>query len=251
MTAPPPAAIADIGSDQADLDPSTDRYARRFEGPAGRWLLSRQTAALRALIAPWPGASVLDVGGGHGQVAAPLLDDGHPVQIHASSKDALGRAAALPGTRIAVGPLTSLPYADRSFDVVTSFRILAHIGDWEGLLSELARVARHAVIVDFPLPGGANALEPLLFGLKKKIEGDTRRYQAIPRHAVAACLSRNGFPRQASIGQFVLPMVLHRKLNRPGISSALEAALGAVGLAKIVGTPVVFRAARDGPNTPG
>ncbi|WP_428929731.1 class I SAM-dependent methyltransferase [Marinibacterium sp. SX1] len=249
MTAVDPGAIADIGSDQADLAPSTAQYARRFEGPTGSWLLSRQTEALRRLIAPWPGASVLDVGGGHGQVAAPLVADGHPVQVHATSAQALGRAADMPGVVTGTGPLMPLPHADGAFDIVTSFRILAHIGDWPAYLAELTRVARRAVIVDFAIPGGVNALEPLLFGVKKKIEGDTRRYAAIPRREICARLAELGFADQQTVGQFVLPMVLHRKLKQPGLSSALEGSLRAIRLDRLVGTPVVLCAARSPSHT--
>lgn len=240
------APVADVGSDQPDLDPSTERYARRFEGPAGKWLLSRQTAALRQLIAPWPTAQVLDIGGGHGQIAAPLLADGHQVRVFASSEVALGRLRSLlhPRLETEVGSLAALPHADRSFDVVTAFRILAHIGEWRALLSEMSRVARHAVIIDFPIPGGVNALEPLLFGLKKRIEGDTRRYRTISRQNVRDCFAAEGFTETHAIGQFVLPMVLHRKLDRPRVSGALERCLGATGLVAAIGTPVILRATR-------
>ncbi|MEO1681211.1 MAG: class I SAM-dependent methyltransferase [Pseudomonadota bacterium] len=246
MNADAASGVADIGSDQADLDPSTDRYARRFEGPAGEWLLSRQTKALRRLIAPWPQATVLDVGGGHGQVATPLLEDGHKVRVLASSEVALGQVRAMSSVSLSteVGPLTALAYSDQSFDVVASFRILAHIGDWRVLLREMARVARHAVIVDFPIPGGANALEPLLFGLKQRVEGDTRRFQTITRKEVRASLSEAGLAEFNAIGQFVLPMVLHRKLGRPRLSGTLERGLRTTGLARVIGTPVVLCARR-------
>ena len=239
--------IADIGSEQADLDPSTDRYARRFEGPAGEWLLSRQTEALRELISPWPGATVLDIGGGHGQIARPLLEDGFSVRVRASTEEALGRVAALdhPNLEIETGSLFRLPQPDRSVDIVTSFRILAHIGKWQMLLQEMARVARQAVIVDFPIPGGANALEPLFFGLKKRTEGDTRRYQTIRRSDVRSCLADQGLTDFSEIGQFVLPMVLHRKLGSPAISSTLEGCLRVFRLPSAIGTPVVLRASRE------
>ena len=235
-----PEKVADIGSEFADLDPATERYAKRFSGPAGEWLLSRQTAALRQLIAPWPQGTVLDVGGGHGQVAKPLRDDGYNVHVLASSDAALGRVTEMDGVQTKIGSLMTLPYADNSFDIVTSFRILAHIGNWQNLVAELCRVARHAVIVDFPISGGANALEPLLFGIKKRVEGDTRRYQTMTHKSVQACMSENGFARTDKIGQFVLPMVVHRKLNQPKISAPLEATLGKLGLARLMGTPVVL-----------
>jgi SAM-dependent methyltransferase len=239
--------IADIGSSQADLDASTDRYANRFRGKSGTWLLSCQATALRKLVGADRGASVLDVGGGHGQIAAPLLDDGHAVTVHASSDAALGQVRRLdhPDLALSTGPLLPLPFPDRGFAIVTSFRIMAHIGDWRRYLGELARVARQAVIVDFPIPSGANALEPLLFGLKKRLEGDTRRFDTIRKADVRNTLKAAGFPHTSEIGQFVLPIVLHRKLGMPRLSSVLERACAGVGLASTVGTPVILRADRE------
>jgi ubiquinone/menaquinone biosynthesis C-methylase UbiE len=247
MTSDDTTGISDIGSSYADLDASTDRYANRFRGKAGEWLLSRQTRGLRKLIGADRGASVLDVGGGHGQIAAPLLDDGHAVTVHASSDAALGQVRRLnhPGLTLSTGPLMPLPFPDRDFAIVTSFRIMAHIGDWRRYLAELARVARQAVIVDFPIPSGANALEPLLFGLKKRLEGDTRRFDTIRKAEVRRTLKAAGFPHVTEIGQFVLPIVLHRKLGMPRFSSVLERTCAGVGLASALGTPVILRADRS------
>ncbi|ETX12737.1 hypothetical protein OCH239_17365 [Roseivivax halodurans JCM 10272] len=233
--------VADIGSDLADLAPSTDRYAQRFSGPTGNWLLSRQTNALRTLIAPWPGSEVLDVGGGHGQIAAPLIADGHIVRVHASCEAALGRARRLdPQPDLGVGPLMPLPYPDRSFDVVTSFRLLAHIGDWQGLLDEFCRVARKAVIVDFPIPAGANTFQPILLGLKKSLETETRSFATIATREIVARGAANGFPLSEHIGQFVLPMVVHRTLRQPWLSERSERLLASAGLAHWLGSPVVL-----------
>ncbi|MDO6587022.1 class I SAM-dependent methyltransferase [Salipiger sp. 1_MG-2023] len=241
-----PLAQPDIGAEAPDLDSSSERYARRFEGVAGTWLLSRQTEILRQMIAPWPGARVLDVGGGHRQVADALLPRGHPVCVLASCEQALGRVRDLshPDLQTQIGSLTALPFADRSFDVVTSFRMLAHVADWQQHLSELTRVARHAVILDYPIPGGANLLGPLLFGLKKKVEGDTRRYRTIARRDMHAALDSHGFCDIRETGQFVFPMVLHRTLKRPRISSALERIAQLAGLSDRIGNPVILRAVR-------
>ncbi len=233
---------ADIGSWQADLDPSTERYAARFAGPVGEWMLARQTEALMRFVAPWPGATVLDVGGGHGQTAAPLLAAGYDVTVLASSEAALGRAAALPGVKTAIGPLTDPPFPERCFDIVVSFRMMAHIGDWRRYLAGLARTARHEVIVDFPIPGSANALEPLLFRLKKRLEGDTRRYAMMRRDEVRETFEGLGFKSVTSVGQFVLPMVLHRLLNMPKASETLEKVCAELGLLNLTGSPVVMAA---------
>ncbi|WP_299567943.1 class I SAM-dependent methyltransferase [uncultured Sulfitobacter sp.] len=239
-------AIADIGAPDADLDPSSDRYAQRFAGPAGEYLLSRQTQALHRFLRDMPGASILDVGGGHGQSARPLLAAGHPVTVLSSSRAAWGQIADMdhPGLRRQVGPLLQMPFVDRSFDVVVALRMMAHVGDWKTLLAEMTRVARRAVIIDFPLPGGANLAKPLLLWAKKRAEGNTRDYDTVARADVHACLGQYGFGVAGEVGQFVLPMVVHRMLKTPRVSQGFEAVLGAVGLDRVWGTPVILRADR-------
>lgn len=238
--------VADIGAPDADLDPSGDRYAARFSGPAGEYLLGRQTGALQGFVRDLPGASVLDVGGGHGQCARPLLAAGHPVTVLSSSAAAFGQVAGLdhPHLTRQVGALLRLPFDDQSFDVVVALRMMAHVGDWQALLAEMTRVARRAVIVDFPLPGGANRAKPLLLWAKKRAEGNTRDYATMSRRDVQDCLGRHGFTVTGEVGQFVLPMVVHRSLKAPRASAGFESALRALRLDRRFGTPVVLRADR-------
>ena len=58
----------------ADIETSNDDYATRFCGKVGAWMLGMQErGVLKLLAAAVPrGAAVLDVGGGHGQLAEPL-----------------------------------------------------------------------------------------------------------------------------------------------------------------------------------
>jgi ubiquinone/menaquinone biosynthesis C-methylase UbiE len=60
------------------------------------------------------------------------------------------RVAKQRGLRVVLGSVTDLPFADRSFDLVCSFKVLAHVPDIGRALSELARVTR---------PGGQMVLE--------------------------------------------------------------------------------------------
>lgn len=235
-----------IGCVEADLYSSTNSYTKRFSGPAGEWMLSVQNQNIREMIAPWKGGTVLDVGGGHGQIASLLMADGHDVTVLSSSPAAYGRAAMLdPVPHLKAGDLLNPPFEDQSFDVVTAVRMMAHVGDWEHFVACLCRIARHAVIIDFPIPGGVNALKPLFFGTKKWLEGDTRKFATIKTSAVRETFADHGFTRSRERGQFVLPMVLHRKLGRPDISSKLEKALERAGLLRMIGTPVIYRALRD------
>jgi SAM-dependent methyltransferase len=231
---------------QPDLHASTEVYARRFAGPAGQYLLDVQTHALRCLVAPWPRASVIDVGGGHGQVAAPLAAAGHAVTVLASDAAAFGRARLIASEKVAlaVGELTSPPFPEQTFQIAIALRLMAHVQDWRTLVHGLCRSASRAVIVDFPIPGGSNSLIPFLFGMKKRLEGDTRRFAVMAKSEVERAFAENGFTVDAAIGQFVLPMALHRGLNMPWASRALEAPLRGCGLAHRFGTPVIMRAVR-------
>jgi hypothetical protein len=100
------------------------------------------------------------------------------------------------------------------------------------------------VIVDFPIPGGANLLAPVLYGVKRRIEGDTRRFAVMAKRDVRAAFDALGLGEVREVGQFVLPMVLHRKLGAPGVSGALEGAMRRARLDTLIGTPVVMCAAR-------
>lgn len=227
-----------------DLHSSSEDYGRRFKGAVGRWMLDVQLSGVRRLLALCPAATVLDVGGGHAQVAPPLSEDGHEVTVLASSQEALGLVAELerPLLHAAIGSLGDLPFPPGSFDVVVALRMLPHVSDWPAFLGGLCRVARHGVVVDFPTSGGVNALQPILFGLKRRVERNTRRFTTMSRRQVAEVLARHGFEPKEEIRQFVLPMVLHRALGRRRLSARLEAVLRGVGLDRVVGGPVLMLA---------
>src|SRR5262245_1315858 len=75
--------------EEADVETSSDAYARRFAGPVGRFFLDVQARTTLELLRPFAGASVLDVGGGHAQLAVPVAEAGHPVTVY-GSRDACG-----------------------------------------------------------------------------------------------------------------------------------------------------------------
>ena len=60
------------------------------------------------------------------------------------------RAAQERGLEVREGSATELPFADESFDVSYSFKVLAHIPDWDRCLAEMVRVTRPGgrIIVD-------------------------------------------------------------------------------------------------------
>lgn len=102
-------------------------------------------------------SSVLDVGCSHGWAVHKLWHDG----FHASGVDVSGVAVALAKrtrgepANSCVGPCfvqasaTTLPWANRSFDIVMSTDVLEHLGPTDVLLAvrELNRVATRALVL--------------------------------------------------------------------------------------------------------
>ncbi len=146
--------------------------------------------------------------------------------------------------RFVTGPLNRLPATDRSFDLVIAVRLLPHVNDWPALLREMCRVARRSIVVDYPSKGGLNALTPLLFGLKKSLEGNTRRYTSFARRELESELSGSGFRARTEQRQFFLPMVVHRVGKAALPLRAAEQIFRQTGLTRVAGSPVILRADR-------
>lgn len=229
-------------SETDDIETSSEAYAARFATPVGQWMLSVQEQIVRRLLADKPGATILDVGGGHGQLAVPLAEAGYKVTVLGSDDTCRTRIQPVLDkglARFVVGNVIALPFKDRSFDVAMSFRLIPHCDSWRRLIKELCRVASERVIVDYPTTQSLNAISPLLFAAKKRVETNTRPYTLFPHNEVQDPFTRYGFRRQARVGEFFLPMVLHRMLNAPGFSKASEAFARALGLTRIWGSPVI------------
>lgn len=190
---------------------------------------------------------MLDVGGGHGQVARMMLNSSRDVTVASSLELQETQIATLPhapNLTFQRHDLTRLPYADQSFDVVVSIRMLAHVADIPAYLTELARLARHAVIVDFARTGRLTRLSNRLFALKKAIEKDTRPFQTQTSAEIIDTLGQHGFGSPELRPQFALPMALHRAVRSAPLSKGSEAALAALGLRRF-GSPVLLRMTRN------
>ncbi len=234
--------------EDADVVTSSEGYAGRFAGPVGRFFLDVQTRATLDLLAAWPRASVLDVGGGHGQVTGPLVDAGYDVTVYGSSKVCEDRVRPWTGSgraRFRTGDLLKAPFPDRSFDVVLSYRLLPHVARWTVLIAELSRLAGAAVLVDYPTSRSANAVAEALFGLKKRVEGNTRPFTVFKDQQVIRAFAAAGLRPTARRPQFFVPMALHRALGSAPLSQAMERVSSALGLTQRFGSPVLARLERD------
>lgn len=133
---------------------------------------------------------VLEVGCGTGLVLSRIAGFARSVRGVDISPNMLQRARERQ-LDVQVGSATELPFADQSFDVACSFKVLAHIRDIDRALAEMARVVRPGghVIAEFYNPWSLRALAKRLAGPGKVAPGVTEahvytRYDS-PRQALA------------------------------------------------------------------
>ncbi|ARU02933.1 class I SAM-dependent methyltransferase [Yoonia vestfoldensis] len=88
-------------------------------------------------------AQMLDVGTGDGQIARMIGEKQAGAQVQGI--DVMLRAKTHIPVTLFDG--TTIPFADNSVDVVTFVDVLHHTADPQRLISEAARIARHAVII--------------------------------------------------------------------------------------------------------
>ena len=244
MAAPP--LPSDPPRETADVESSTERYADRFRGSVGRWQIERQTLlTLHALRGLPPGASVLDVGGGHAQLAPPLIDAGYRVTVVGSDPACADRLRAYTSgglCRFQVADLQRLPYRDREFEAVVCFRLLPHSVHWRRLVAELCRVGARRVVLDYPSLQSVNRASGRLFSLKQRVEGGTARpFALFARDDVRRAFESAGFAVHDEQPQFLWPMSLHRLARSARVARSLEWPGRVLGLPRRWGSPVHVR----------
>ena len=235
--------------EDADIETSSEAYARRFSGALGSFFLERQSRAVLDLLRPWPGARVLDVGGGHGQVTGPLVEAGYAVTVLASDPACEARVRGWTGAgraRFIAADLLEPGLADRSFDAVLSLRLLSHARRLPELVARLGRLARSTVVVDYPTRRSVNAVSGLFFGLKRGVEGDTRPFTVFSDREIEGAFASHGYSATGRRPQFLAPLALYRAVGSATLARTLEATAQALGLTRALGSPVVLRLERRG-----
>jgi ubiquinone/menaquinone biosynthesis C-methylase UbiE len=228
-----------------DIETSSENYARRFSGPAGKYLLLQQRKALLKVLENTTLNSVLDVGGGHGQLAPILVERGCHVTILSSATvcyEKIQEVSTKQDVSFVAGNLTNLPFPENSFDLVISVRLISHILDWKRLIAEFCRVSKKSVIMDYPETKSLNCLTPLLFQIKKKIEGNTRTYNSFSNNMLEAEFNFHDFKISKRECQFFIPMFLHRLLNGASSLQKAENYCKKIGLTNAFGSPAIIRA---------
>ena len=148
-----------------------------------------------------PTDEVLEVGCGTGLVlgrVAPKVARAVGVDISAG----MLRGALDRGLDVAQADATALPFADASFDLLYSFKVLAHVEDIQRALSECARVVRPGgtLLLEFYNPWSVRYLAKRLAG-PKKISTETKESAVYTRWDHAIDLARR-LPEELELVDF-------------------------------------------------
>jgi SAM-dependent methyltransferase len=223
----------------------------RFSGPIGTMLAETQARVIAEFLPDVAGRSVLDVGTGTGRGALALARRGARVTGVDASTQMLDIARQRAGEEklsidFQVGDAHRLSFPDRSFDAAVSLRVLMHTPDWRRCLGELCRVARERVVFDYPAVLSAAALQAAARHVAAAAGARTEAYRVFRARAMRAELGRHGFRVAAEHRQFVLPIALHKAIGSRAATARVEGLLRAVGLLRLLGSPVTVVATREG-----
>jgi len=232
-----------------DVASSSHEYAERFSGPVGSYLLGVQQECIDKVLEGFiqknsgKNIKVLDLGGGHCQLTEFYLKLGYSITIQGSEERSFTRAKDLgygnnPRIDFKISPLDKLDFRDSEFDLVSGIRLMAHVKDWRSFLKEMLRVSSQGIVFDFARLYTLNYLSPLLFHVKKRIEGNTRPFYCQSKPAVVKELKSLGCDQVLTQDQFAIQMGLHRLIDQPEFSRKIEKIISKAGL-DILKTPGV------------
>jgi len=123
-----------------------DAWAQTYD--ATRGASASVLGPIRVALGPAAGRSLLDIGGGTGNFAAPLAEAGFKVTLTDFSSGMTRRAAEKLGfERVVVGDGQRLPFRDATYNCAISVNVLGHMADWREALREARRVLRGGPLV--------------------------------------------------------------------------------------------------------
>jgi 2-polyprenyl-3-methyl-5-hydroxy-6-metoxy-1,4-benzoquinol methylase len=221
----------------------------RFGGPIGELVAVTQSRVLANFVGRIENRSILDVGTGTGRAALLLARGGARVTGVDASEEMLAVArmrAAEHGlaATFATGDAHQLAFADRSFDVAVSLRVIMHAPRPTDCIAELCRVADQLVIVDYPSARSLALLQSVCRRVVARVGLRTEPYRVFTDAEIGAALERCGFRVRSVHRQFVLPIALHKALGSALFTTRTERWLERVGLLGRFGSPVTLVAER-------
>jgi ubiquinone/menaquinone biosynthesis C-methylase UbiE len=141
-----PGTSVEPTNNRAYYDDFSGWYERERGGGYHALIDELEVSAVRELAR---GKRVLEAGCGTGLVLSRLREVASSVHGFDLSRGMLQQAESR-GLSVALGSVTQVPFRDDTFDLVCSFKVLAHVPQITDAVRELARVTR---------PGGMLALE--------------------------------------------------------------------------------------------
>jgi ubiquinone/menaquinone biosynthesis C-methylase UbiE len=230
-------------------DPAmAERFDRlRFSGPIGTLIAETQERVLFEFLGDVKGLTIVDVGTGTGRAALALAARGASVRGLDASAEMLAVArrradqAAL-DIEFTTGDAHALPLTDASADIAVSLRVLMHTPGWERCVAELCRVARRAVVVDYPAAASVAALQAI--ARRSGLARDREAYRVFAERTIRRAFASHGFEITRVHRQFVLPIAVHKAIGSRAFTRASEAVLRASGMLWLFGSPVTVLAER-------
>jgi ubiquinone/menaquinone biosynthesis C-methylase UbiE len=146
--------------------------------------------------------------------------------------------------RFVVADAMNLGFGNSSFDTVVSSRMLMHVPEWKSALAELLRVARNTVIFDFPPTTSFAVVDVTIKRVKRALGSDTWTHRTLRIADVQREVEKHGWRVVVSKKDWFLPVALHRKLDDPALTERLENLCSRLGLRRLFGAPVTFKAVR-------
>ena len=171
----PSRVMSQVHSSDADNQAYYDDFSDWYERERGRdYHQMLDDLELRVCAPLAIGRHVLEVGCGTGLILGRLAQ-------HADSawgvdlSPGMVRVAKERGLKVVLGSTTDLPFADASFDLVCSFKVLAHVPNIGRALSEIARVTKPGgqMVLEFYNPLSLRYLVKRLAGPRPISEGRT------------------------------------------------------------------------------
>jgi ubiquinone/menaquinone biosynthesis C-methylase UbiE len=153
------------------------QYDAWYRTPRGRWIGETEYRLLYRLLAPTPGASVIDVGCGTGYFTRRLALDG--LRVTGIDPDPsmleVARAKRAANERYLEADARALPFRNREFDYCISVTALCFIADEGAALAEMFRVTRRRLAL------GLLNRRSILY-LQKGRRGGSGAYQGVHWH---------------------------------------------------------------------
>ncbi|WP_117209656.1 demethylmenaquinone methyltransferase [Allorhizocola rhizosphaerae] len=202
---------------RADLDKEPNEIAAMFDGVAEKYDLTNTVLSFgqdrswrkstRAALKPQPGERVLDLGAGTGVSTQELARSGASVIGVDISLGmlAVGRRTR-PSVHLVAGDALALPFADNTFDAVTTAFVLRNVANTPAALRELARVTKpggRMVICEFSHPTNALFRTAYLQYLMRSLPAVAKRVSSNPEAYVYLAESIRSWPDQRQLSTII------------------------------------------------